>query len=54
MADGAAADERLRDLVHFDGRLQAGVNALLFQRILQSQAYLTSIGVATQNRRTDF
>jgi len=54
MADGAAADERLRDLVHFDGRLQAGVNALLFQRILQSQAYLTSLGSRPKIGRTDF
>ena len=37
MADGAAADEGLGHLVHFDRRLHPGVNALLFQGILQGQ-----------------
>ncbi len=38
VARGAAADERLGHLMHFDGAHQAGVAALLFERVLQRQA----------------
>ena len=37
MADGAAADEGLGDLVHFDGGLHAGVDVLFFERVLQGK-----------------
>src|SRR3954453_7668037 len=37
MTDGAAADEGLRDLIHLDGRLHAGVHALLFKGVLQGK-----------------
>ena len=37
MPDGAPADERLGHLVHLDRRLHPGVDALLFQRVLQRQ-----------------
>ena len=37
MANRAPADKRLGHLVHLNRRLHAGVDALLFQRILQRQ-----------------
>ncbi len=37
MTDGAAADKRLGNLVHLNRRLHSGVDALLFERILQCQ-----------------
>ncbi len=38
MTHGAPANERLGNLVHLDGALQAREDALLFQRILQRQS----------------
>src|SRR4029077_19857843 len=37
MARGAAADERLGDLVHFDGAHQAGEAAVFFERVLEGE-----------------
>src|SRR6266478_6977853 len=37
MADGAAANEGLADLMHLDGTLHAGMYAELFEGILQGQ-----------------
>ena len=37
MAHGAAADERLGHLVHFDGAEQTRVAAHLFERVLQGE-----------------
>src|SRR5262249_7732532 len=37
MANGAAADERFGDLVHFDRGLHAGVDTLFLKRVLQGQ-----------------
>src|SRR5207245_8879062 len=37
MADGATADERLSDLVHLNRGLHAGVDALLFECILEGE-----------------
>ena len=37
MANGTAADKRLGNLIHLNGRLHSRIDALLFQRILQCQ-----------------
>ena len=37
MSEGAAPDEWLGDLVHFDRGLHTGVHALLFERVLERE-----------------